>query len=153
MPTKKANCFVYQHTVTTEEIDELGHAGNYHYIKWLQHAAISHSSANGWPPQRYNDLGAGWIVRSHKIIYLKPAYEGDSLDIKTWVANMRSVVSLRRYEISDSNGEVLAKAETDWVFVNYARKKPLRIPVEVSSWFSIISSLSDLTDRREGNPI
>ncbi len=153
MPAKKTNCFVYQHTVTTEEIDELGHAGNYHYIKWLQHAAISHSSANGWPPQRYNDLGAGWIVRSHKIIYLKPAYEGDSLDIKTWVANMRSVVSLRRYEISDSKGEVLAKAETDWVFVNYARKKPLRIPVEVSSCFSIISSLSDLTDRREGKPI
>ena len=127
--------FVYQHTVTSEEIDDLDHAGNYFYIKWMQHAAIAHSTANGWPPQRYNDLGAGWVARSHRITYLKPAYEGDSLDIKTWVANMRPAVSLRCYEIFNADGEMLATAETDWAFVNYVRKKPVRIPVEVSSCF------------------
>ncbi len=127
--------FVYQHTVTSEEIDDLDHAGNYFYIKWMQHAAIAHSTANGWLPQRYIDLGAGWVARSHRITYLKPAYQGDALDIQTWVANMRSAISLRRYEISNANGEMLASAETDWAFVNYARKKPVRIPVEVSSCF------------------
>jgi acyl-CoA thioester hydrolase len=127
--------FVYQHTVTVDEIDDLDHAGNYFYIKWMQHAAIAHSTANGWPPQRYNDLGSGWVARSHRITYLKPAYEGDSLDIKTWVANMRPAISLRCYEIFNAEGEMLATAETDWAFVNYARKKPVRIPVEVSSCF------------------
>lgn len=127
--------FVYQHTVTAEEIDDLGHAGNYYYIKWMQHAAIAHSTANGWPAERYNDLGSGWLARSHRITYLKPAYEGQCLNIKTWVADMRSAISLRRYEISTANGEILASGETDWAFVNYARKKPVRIPVEVSSCF------------------
>ena len=127
--------YIYQHTVTAEEIDELDHAGNYHYIKWMQHAAVAHSSANGWSPQRYIELGSGWVARSHEITYLKPAFDGDSLDIKTWVANLRSVVSLRCYEISRTNGEVLAEAQTEWVFVNYARNKPVRIPFEVSSCF------------------
>jgi acyl-CoA thioester hydrolase len=127
--------FVYKHTVTAEEIDDLDHAGNYFYIKWMQHAAIAHSTANGWPPQKYIDNGAGWVARSHRITYLKPAYEGDALDIKTWVANMRSAISLRCYEIMNANGDMLASAETDWAFVNYARKKPVRIPVEVSSCF------------------
>jgi acyl-CoA thioester hydrolase len=127
--------FVYKHTVTAEEIDDLDHAGNYFYIKWMQHAAIAHSTANGWPPQKYIDNGAGWVARSHRITYLKPAYEGDALDIKTWVANMRSAISLRCYEIMNAHGDVLASAETDWAFVNYARKKPVRIPVEVSSCF------------------
>jgi acyl-CoA thioester hydrolase len=127
--------FVYQHTVIAEEIDDLGHAGNYFYIKWMQDAAIAHSTATGWSPQKYNDLGSGWVARSHKITYLKPAYEGDAIQVKTWVANMRSAISLRRYEISNANGDVLATAETDWAFVNYARKKPVRIPVEVSSCF------------------
>jgi acyl-CoA thioester hydrolase len=131
--TKMNKYYIYQHTVTAEEIDELDHAGNYHYIKWMQHAAVAHSSANGWSPQRYIDLGSGWVARSHEITYLKPAFDGDSLDIKTWVANLRSVTSLRCYEISRTNGEVLAKAQTEWVFVNYARNKPVRIPVEVSS--------------------
>lgn len=130
--------FIYQHTVIGDDIDDLGHAGNYHYIKWMQHAAIAHSTANGWPPQRYNELGSGWVVRSHKITYLKPAFEGDRVDIKTWVADMKPVTSLRCYEISNARGEILAKAETDWAFVNYTKQRPVRIPVEVSSCFEIV---------------
>ena len=48
--------FEYLHTVTREDIDDLGHAGNYHYIRWMQHAAVAHSTANGWPPERYDEL-------------------------------------------------------------------------------------------------
>lgn len=129
---------IYQHTVTEAEIDELNHAGNYHYIKWMQHAAVAHSSAIGWTPQRYAALGCGWFVRSHKITYLKPAIAGDVVRIKTWVANMQPATSLRRFEMSNAGGEILAKAETDWAFVNYARQKPVRIPGEVSSCFTIV---------------
>jgi len=127
--------FEYLHLVTPNEIDELNHAGNYHYIKWMQHAAIAHSTANGWSPQRYEALGAGWMVRSHNIIYLKPALEGDSIVVKTWVSNMRPATSLRHYEIRNNVGRILAKAETDWAFVNYEKQKPVRIPDKVASCF------------------
>jgi acyl-CoA thioester hydrolase len=130
--------FEYPHTVVEEDIDELGHAGNFHYVKWMQHAAVAHSTANGWSAQKYNALGAGWVVRSHKIIYLKPAFIGDCLVIKTWVANMKPASSLRRYEISNAEGEILARAETDWAFVNYQRQKPTRIPAEVANCFEVI---------------
>ena len=33
--------FEYPHTVSEQEIDDLDHAGNFHYIKWMQHAAIA----------------------------------------------------------------------------------------------------------------
>jgi acyl-CoA thioester hydrolase len=129
--------FEYTHVVTEQEIDDLDHAGNFHYIKWMQHAAIAHSSANGWPPQRHIDLGAGWVARAHQITYLKPAFEGDNLTIKTWVANMKSAVSLRQYEIYNEVGEILAKAETNWAFVNYKKQRPTRIPDEVANSFVI----------------
>lgn len=130
--------FEYHHTVTEQDIDELGHAGNFHYVRWMQHAAIAHSSANGWSPQDYQEIGAGWVVRSHKITYLKPAFEGDSLVIRTWVANMKPATSLRRYEIMNSAGEMLAQAETDWAFINYAKQKPTRIPAKVAESFQIV---------------
>jgi acyl-CoA thioester hydrolase len=130
--------FEYSHTVTQADIDELGHAGNFHYVRWMQHAAVAHSTANGWPSQRYKKLGAGWVVRSHHITYLKPAFEGDCLVIKTWVANMKPASSLRRYEILNAEGEILARAETDWAFVNYERQKPTRIPAEVADCFEIV---------------
>lgn len=129
--------YEYPHVVTAEDIDELGHAGNYHYVKWTQHAAIAHSAANGWPTQRYFDLGAGWVVRAHKILFLKPAFEGDELIIKTWVASARSASSVRKYEIGKPGGEILAKAETEWAFVNYSKQRPTRIPEELTECFEI----------------
>ena len=104
--------FEYPHVVTREDIDELGHAGNFHYVRWMQNAAVAHSAANGWPPERYNELGAGWVVRAHQITYLKPAYEGDELVITTWVENIRPATSLRRYEIRRADGALLARSVT-----------------------------------------
>jgi acyl-CoA thioester hydrolase len=132
--------YEYPHVVTAEDIDELGHAGNFHYVKWTQAAAIAHSSANGWPTQRYFDMGAGWVVRAHKILFLKPAFEGDELIIKTWVASARSASSIRMYEIAKTNGEILAKAETEWAFVNYEKQRPTRIPEELTECFEIVES-------------
>ena len=130
--------FRYPHVVSREDIDELGHAGNFHYVRWMQHAAVAHSTVNGWPPERYNELGGGWVVRSHQITYLKPAFEGDELSIETWVENIRPATSLRRYEIRRKDGALLARAETDWAFVNYATQKPVRIPPELANAFEIV---------------
>ena len=135
--------YEYAHTVSHDDIDELGHAGNYHYVRWMQHAAVAHSTANGWPTERYDQLGAGWVVRSHLITYLKPAFEGDDLVIRTWVENMRPATSLRRYEIARRDGTLLARAETDWAFVNYAKQKAVRIPAEVADSFGLVPSASD----------
>lgn len=131
--------FEYAHAVSGEDIDELGHAGNFHYVRWMQHAAVAHSTANGWPPERYKELGAGWVVRSHQITYLRPAFAGDELLIETWVENMKPATSLRRYEIRRNDGTLLARAETDWAFVNYTTQKPVRIPAQVASAFVSLS--------------
>jgi len=132
----------YPHVVVPEDIDQLGHAGNFHYVKWMQHAAIAHSTANGWPEKRYDELGSGWVVRSHNITYIKPAFEGDELVIRTWVASARPALSVRKYEIRHVNGTLLAKAETEWVFINYKTQRPVRIPPEVASCFEIVTEVS-----------
>lgn len=130
--------FEFKHTVSPDDIDELGHAGNFHYIKWMQFAAIAHSTENGWPPNRYDEIGAGWVVRSHNISYLKQAFEGDEVLIRTWVANMKPATSLRCYEILNASGELLARAETNWAFVNFAKQRPTRIPEQVASCFTVV---------------
>lgn len=129
------NNFELRLTVGPEDIDDLNHAGNYHYVRWMQEAAIAHSSALGWSPEKYIEEGAGWVVRSHNIVYLKPAYEGDTIIVKTWVSDMKAVTSLRKYEIYNGDGEMLAKAETNWAYVNYATEKPTRIPAAITENF------------------
>ncbi len=133
--------YIHNHIVAPSEIDELGHANNVFYIAWLQDAAVAHSAALGWPGRRYHQLGLGWVVRSHAIQYLLPAFAGDRLIVETWVASMKKVTSLRRYRIvRQGDGQILATAETNWAFVDFASGKPIRIPPEIIAAFPIIES-------------
>jgi len=82
-------------------------------------------------------VGATWVVREHRIEYLLPAFSGEEIEIKTWVENVRRVRSLRKYEfVRKSDGKVLVKGETDWVFVDAKTGMPRAIPEEVSRVFA-----------------
>jgi acyl-CoA thioester hydrolase len=48
------------------------------------------------------------------------------------VANIRKVRSLRRYEfVRKSDGRLLVRGETDWIFVDRRSGRPIAIPEEV----------------------
>ena len=125
--------YEYRRTVRDDEIDSLGHVNNVAYVDWMQAAALAHSTALGWPTQRYQQLGRGWVVRSHHVEYLQPALPGDDVLVRTWVATMSKVTSLRCYRIwRPADAALLARAETLWAFVDYATGQPRRIPREIA---------------------
>ncbi|MCA9074470.1 MAG: acyl-CoA thioesterase [Planctomycetaceae bacterium] len=131
---------VYLHNVTVapEDIDGQGHVNNVVYVRWIQDAGVAHSSANGWTPARYQQAGIGWVARSHHIDYLKPAFEGEEIVIRTWVSEFKRVSSIRRYRILRASDETeLAVAETNWAFVNLETRAPARIPPEVRECFEV----------------
>jgi acyl-CoA thioester hydrolase len=112
-----------------DAIDELGHVSNLKYIAWMQEIAIQHSAAQGWPVERYLQSGAVWVVRSHFITYVRPAFEGETITLQTWVAEVKQRSSLRRYLVLRTNDQsVLVEGETNWVYVDRHGGRPLRIP-------------------------
>ena len=119
-------------------VDANGHVNNVAYIQWMQDAAVRHAEASGCL-QATTALGASWVVRTHQIEYLAPAFAGDSLTIQTWVANFRKVRSLRKYRmIRAADQTVVVRAETDWVFVNATTGRPLAIPDEVKNTLPVV---------------
>jgi acyl-CoA thioester hydrolase len=133
--------FEHHHLVEGGEIDPLGHANNVAYVEWMQAAALAHSAAQGWPGKRYRELGQGWVVRSHRIEYHQPAVAGDRIVVRTWVATLTKVTSIRRFRIlRESDGCLLATAETKWAFINYATGQPVRIPPEIAGAFVVVDS-------------
>ncbi len=128
--------YEYLHDVGDDEIDSLGHVNNVAYVEWMQSAAVAHSSALGWSTRAYRLLGAGWVARSHGIEYLQSALAGDRIVVRTWIATMTRVTSIRRYKIVRlSDEQLLATAETKWAFIDFATGRPVRIPPEVSQSF------------------
>ena len=123
-------------TIPRSAIDENGHVNNVAYVQWMQEIAIEHYASIGGIEAQGRE--ATWFVREHKIEYLLPAFDGEEIEIKTWVENTRRVRSLRKYEfVRKSDGNVLVKGETDWVFVDAKTGRPLPIPERVAGVFSL----------------
>lgn len=134
--------FDWKHVVCERDLDDLGHANNISYLKWMQSAALAHSAAQGWSVEAYRELGQGWVVRSHQIEYLAAARLNDEIIVRTFVADLKKVTSLRRFIISRAaDATILAKAATDWAFVDYRSGLPKRIPLEVSSAFEVVTNI------------
>ncbi len=126
-------------TVGPDDIDEQGIVSNVRFVAWMSRAAVAHSDAQGWPARRYHEHGVGWVVRSHRVDYRRPARVGDELIARTWVATMTKTTSLRQYRfVHAATGELLVQGETLWAFIDAARHAPCRIPADVRTAFDII---------------
>jgi acyl-CoA thioester hydrolase len=118
------------------DIDGNGHVNNIVYLQWMQDVAIAHSDAAGCTAAT-EAAGCTWVARSHHIEYLRPAYAGDRILVQTWLVDAtRKSSSPRRYRmVRDSDGTVLARGETLWVFIDTQTGRPRTIPPEVIGCF------------------
>ena len=138
---KKAPVRVYGHRFSfpPEAEDENRHVNNIEYVRRLQEAAIAHTRQNGWAPEELHERGWTWVVRSHFIEYLQPCRAGEAIEIHTWVANFKKIRSLRKYRfVRVADGAVLATAQTDWVFLDFRKGRPMAIPAEVLSAYVVV---------------
>ncbi len=136
----------YRLTIPQDAIDGNGHVNNVAYVKWMQDAAMRHFETLGGAAHTVQ-LGATWVVRSHRIEYLAPAFAGEEIEVRTWVANVRRVRSLRRYEFARVVDEqLLVRGETEWVFVDARDGRPILIPEQI---MNLLQQPAD-PDRRGG---
>ena len=67
---------------------------------------------------------------------MRPLRYGDSIQVKTWVADFRRVRSRRMYEMRlAGTGELVARANTDWVYLDTVTGRPATIPPEMIAVF------------------
>lgn len=121
--------FTTQLRVRHYEMDALGHVNNAVYQSYLEQAAIEHSEQLGFTYQRYREIGGVFVLRKIEIDYRRPAVAGETLEVTTWLQEMRGPRAIRRYEIRrQSDGELLVTAEALWAWVELATMRPRPIP-------------------------
>lgn len=128
VPTEHA--YVHRFRVQAADIDELGHANNVAWVRWVNDAARAHSEAVGFGPSGLLRLSVLWVVRRHDIEYLLPALEGDELEALTWAHTLTGATSQRRTLFTRA-GKVAARAETKWVMIDANTHGPVRIPAPI----------------------
>jgi acyl-CoA thioester hydrolase len=125
--------------IPADAIDRQGHVNNLAYVSWMQDVAIEHSAAAGWPMERYLALGAGWVVRSHFVEYLRTAFAGERLAVHTWVPEFTQRSTPRRYLfVREHDGQLVVQAETRWVYIDLATGKRRALPETLLSAFAVV---------------
>lgn len=143
--------FTRRFTVPPEAIDAQRHVNNLAYLQWMQDVAIEHSAAEGWTMERYVQAGGGWVVRTHFIEYLRPAFEGESLAIHTWVSTSGGRSAVRHYVVvREPDRVLLARAETNWVYVNLATGRPALVPDDLVNAFQTLTREEGMARLRLG---
>jgi len=133
-----AAVFCDEIVVPPSAIDANGHVNNVVFVQWMQDVATRHFESAGCA-EAMRAAGATWVVRSHTIEYLAPAFAGDRLQVSTWVVNFSRVRSLRRYRFTRAtDGKLLVRGETDWVLVNAATGRPCSIPESIQLAFILV---------------
>ena len=85
----------------------------------------------GWSFQQWLDDGLAFVARRHRIQYLQPATFADTLEIATWLYNVRRTSATRYYAFHRlADGQLLAQMETLWALIDIRSGKPTRLPPE-----------------------
>ncbi len=139
--------FIERFTVGADSIDLNGHVNNQEFVRWMQDVATAHSSEQGWTLERYLAAGVTWVIRSHFIEYLRPAFRDDEILLATWVAGMDAQTSPRQYRfVRARDGKTLVEAETRWVFCDLQSGRPRDIPAEVAAAFPLVTDVAEIRE-------
>lgn len=122
-----------QFTIPSSAIDERNHVNNLIYLQWCVEAAEAH-----WKAKTVKALQTTyvWYVLSHHIEYKAAAFEGEQIEVTTWVTAAEGVKSERNYSITRlKDTKVLVEASSVWCLLNAKTLRPTKITDEIRTLF------------------
>lgn len=136
MTSHASPTFELSFTAPAADVDALGHVSNVAVVRYVQDAARAHSETVGLDLAAYQALGAVFVVRRHRIDYLRSIMGGDEVHARTWITEFSAASSTRVVTLGDADGREWVRAETLWVLVSTASGRPRRVPPEIVGRFA-----------------
>lgn len=140
--------FTMSFQVRYYECDAYNHVNHANYVRYMSEAAFGAAAAVGYGQDYLDNSGHVWLAREHDIEFIRPLTYGDVVHIDTWVADFRRVRSLRKYDFWRGE-ELVARASTDWVFINTSTQQLAFVPPEVAAAFEAKNGILEETTRQD----
>ena len=121
----------YPIAVDPADIDFMGHVNNASYLKWVQHAVVSH-----WEKLAPAEAVAEhlWVALKHEITYRKPAFLEDEVIATVILEKVQGARAF--YETVIRRGEeVLAEVKSSWCCLDAETLRPARLAKSVVDRF------------------
>lgn len=126
--------FTLAFPVPDADIDRQGHVNNVAFVRYIQDIAVAH-----WRALAPDDVQAAftWVVRRHEVEYLRPAFPGEQLLLRTWVGEPSGATWERFTEVFRAGEDKpLVTARTVWVLLDAATGRPRRVDTALVARFA-----------------
>ena len=122
--------FQVQVRVSDVDIDELGHANNTAYVRWMEQCAWQHSATLGLDIAAYHALDRAMVVLKHELHYLAAAFADEELVVATWIIHSDAKLRLtRRFQIVRlADSSTLLRAQSEYACMEISSGKPRKMP-------------------------
>ncbi|MCM0649202.1 thioesterase [Clostridium swellfunianum] len=131
--------FIYEkeYEIHYYEVDNRGRALITSIVDFLGDIATKQSEELGIGIDYLKENKLAWVLYKWNIdMYKYPVY-GDIIKIKTCPYSMRKFYAYRAFEIFNSQGELLGKAESVWFLINLERRRPARIGQDIYKFYGL----------------
>ncbi|MGE5328542.1 MAG: acyl-[acyl-carrier-protein] thioesterase [Deltaproteobacteria bacterium] len=115
------------------EANEFREASIASIMNYLQDTAISQSQYAGLGVEKLIEKQRAWILTKWNIEIERYPSLGEKIIVNTWPSKFERCFATREFVVKDENENEIIKAASLWIFLDTVRRKPLRIPEEVSN--------------------
>ncbi len=109
------------------EIDENRRLKITALINYLQDTCTFQSEDTGYPLEKLMEDGMGWFLLTWHIKIEELPMFGEEVTIKTWPNKYSGIMAGRNFTV-EKDGKVITSADSNWVLMDKAKLRPLRVP-------------------------
>ena len=123
--------YQFKSRVRFSEVDSQLHMTLPSIINYFQDCSPFHSDSIGYGIEVMMEQGYAWILSSWQIIINRYPKFGEEITVSTWAHGWKAFFGYRNFKLEDTEGNLLAYANTNWIYMNIRTGHPERIPKEI----------------------
>lgn len=119
--------FEKEYDIKSYECDKNGEMRLLTLMNIFQDIADSHASALGIGIEHCLSHGLAWIGSNYVINIERLPQWHEKIRISTWPAVEKKIGAIRDFLVFDEKGLVIIRASSQWVLINYAKRRPVSL--------------------------
>lgn len=106
-------------------------------LNYFQDCSIFHSEAIGQGITQMEEQKRAWMLSSWQVEVKRYPELGEQIRIYTWAYDFKGFYGYRNFKIEDEAGEVVAYANSIWIYIDIRTGCPCRIPQEIADAYTM----------------
>ncbi|MCX7710808.1 MAG: thioesterase [Clostridia bacterium] len=132
--------FTKQFEIYYYQIDRHQKATPVSLLNLLEETAISHSDSVGLGVQTLLSQGLCWILNRWSFQMDRYPALNEKITVETWPSHFEKFYATRQFLIKDSDGNIIGRAVTLWILLNFERRRPTRVPDDFGDKYGMDST-------------